>query len=121
MPISGNVNSMTVNELKRARVEGDYRVNTGSLAADGKTWPIGLLLVKASAATKWAPLTALPTSGVWFLGVLDEEVDTSTADIAQIVRFGGVRLAELKVGVDAPVAPSAEYVHALEANKIYAV
>lgn len=121
MTISGNVNSMTFEELKRARVEGDYRVHSGELAADGKVWPLGLLLVKTSAADKWAPLAALPTTGVWFLGVLDEEVDTAKAGSGLIIRFGGAKLSELKVGVDAQAAPSADFVHALEASKIYAV
>lgn len=121
MTISGNVNSMTFETLKRARVEGDYRVHSGELAGDNKVWPLGLLLVKTSAADKWAPLAALPTTGVWFLGVLDEEVDTAKAGSGLIIRFGGAKLSELKVGVDAQAAPSADFVHALEASKIYAV
>lgn len=121
MTISGNVDSTSIDTAMRARVEGDYRVHAGELAGDGKIWPQGLLLVKASASAKWAPLGSLPSSGIWFLGVLDEAVDTSRAGSGLVVRFGGVRLSALKVGVDAQAAPSAEFVHALEAHKIYAV
>lgn len=121
MTISGNVSSTTFATDQHARVEGDYRVLPGELAGDNKVWPLGLLLVKASAAAKWAPLSELPTTGVWFLGVLDEEVDTTQAGSGMVVRFGGVKLSELKVGVDAQAAPSADFVHALEAHKIYAV
>ena len=121
MTISGNISSMSFAADQHARVEGDYRVLPGELEGDTKVWPRGLLLVKSSAATKWTPLSALPATGVWFLGVLDEDVDTTKAGSGMVVRFGGVKLSELKDGVDAQAAPSADFVHALEAHKIYAV
>lgn len=121
MTISGNVNSMSFATAQRARVEGDVRVYPGELEGDDAAWPCGLLLVKASHADKWEPLATIPESGTFLLGVLDEETDTSVTGNGPVVRYGAVKLSLLKVGVVAQATPSAEFIHALEAQKIYAV
>ena len=121
MTISGNISSNSFAQIKHARVEGDIRVYPGELDGDDATWPCGLLLVKDAYDSKWAPLATIPETVTWLLGVLDEDTDTAITGSGPVVRMGAVKLSELKVGVVAQAAPSAEFIHELEAKNIYAV
>lgn len=120
MAISGNVSKQTYPQGEHARAATSSLVYTGKLAADGKEWPMGLIVVKASANANWAPLSGTPDEGA-LLGVLDERMDTAASTAALIVQFGAVKAASLKIGVAAPVAAGADIIFLLAQQKIFAV
>ncbi|MDR3089831.1 MAG: hypothetical protein LBU39_08445 [Desulfobulbaceae bacterium] len=114
--ISGNVGSQTF--TSESVSTGDSFIHAVKCAGNGAVWPRGAVLIRATAAGNYAPLATLPADDGYLLAVLNDELETTTETTigATAVVMGGVKLAALTVGGN---APSVDVLFALERQRIF--